>query len=150
VSQPAFAPVPATGEVRAVMATAAPEVGRAPKAGLLRPTRLEDSPLLGTPAPDAGFALGLAHRVVGRRELEREADRHDVELAVALVAAKRASLVGRGPMVGDVDAALAALGLAGDGPIDAAASARFAGLAHSYVTQRELVDSVDAASLLGR
>ncbi|HEV2427927.1 MAG TPA: hypothetical protein VGS61_06890 [Acidimicrobiales bacterium] len=150
MSQPSFTPVPAAGEVRAVMETPTPEVGRAPKPGLLRTTHPEAGRMLGTPGPDAGFALTIAHRVVARRDFEREADRHDVELGVALVAAKRASLVGRGPIVGDVDAAMAALGLGADGPVNAAVSARFAGLAHSYPAQRELVDSVDAAALLGR
>lgn len=150
MSQPSFTPVPAAGEVRPVMATPTPEVGRVPKPGLLRPTHLEAGPMLGTPAPDSGFALTIAHRVIGRRAFERDADRHDVELGVALVAAKRASLVGRGPVVGDVDAALGALGLAGDGAVGASQSARFAGVAHNYVAQRELVDSVDAATLLGR
>ncbi|MGH9020490.1 MAG: hypothetical protein ACRDV0_05665, partial [Acidimicrobiales bacterium] len=97
MSQPTFVPVPVAGQVRTVMPTPAPEVGRVAKTGLLRPTKLDAGPGQGSPAPDAGYALTLAHREVGRLDFAREGDRHDVELGVALVAAKRASLVGRGP-----------------------------------------------------
>jgi hypothetical protein len=59
---------------------------------------------------------------------------------VALVAAKRASLAGRGPTVYDVRAVLALFGLEGD--VSLSSCQPFAGLGHSYVAQRRFVDNV--------
>ena len=118
------------------MATATPEIGRTPKAGLLR-----HAPSItgaGTQAPGEGFAMTLAQRecedihVVG-------VSHHDLVVGIGLVAAKRASLAGRGPTVYDVRAALHLFGLGRNGVANTSA---FAGLAHSYVAQRRFVDGV--------
>jgi hypothetical protein len=148
VTQPTFAPVTAAGQVRPTMTTPPPEIGRTPKKGLLRPARPVAGLNQGTPAPDAGYALGVAHREVATLAFANEHDRHDVELGVALVAAKRASLLGRGPTLGDVRVAMDHFGLREAGVVDEARARPFAGLAHSYVAQRALVDSVDAAALV--
>jgi hypothetical protein len=139
VTQPSFVPIPTSAEVRPSYATPVPEVNRPPKAGLLR--HVPTSAGAGTPAPGGGFALTLAYRAVHDLELERPEDRHDLELAVAMVAAKRASHAGRGPTTGDVEAALRVLG-ADTAPVPAAATEALSGLAHSYVAQRALVDAV--------
>jgi hypothetical protein len=131
------------------MTTPAPEVGRAPKKGLLRPSRLPVGQGQGSPAPDAGYALGVAHREVAKLAFAHDHDRHDVELGVALVAAKRASIIGRGPTLGDVHVAMDHFGLRGVDVVDEALARPFRGLAHSYVAQRELVDSVDPTALTG-
>ncbi len=131
------------------MTTPAPEVGRAPKKGLLRPSRLPAGQGQGSPAPDAGYALGVAQREVDRLAFAHEHDRHDVELGVALVAAKRASLIGRGPTLGDVRVAMDHFGLRDADVVTETLAAPFRGLAHSYVAQRALVDSVDPAALSG-
>lgn len=145
MAQPSFTPVTEAGEVRPSMLTPPPEVGRTPKPGLLRHVP-RTAGLYGTPAPDEGFALTLAAREVGQLEFEHAHDREEVALAVGLVAAKRASLIGRGPTRGDVVRALEVLGVAS--PVTAAAARRFHGLAHSYVAQRRLVDAVDAGLLV--
>ncbi len=149
MTQPTFAPVTATSQVRPTMTTPAPEVGRTPKKGLLRPARLAVGQGQGSPAPDAGYALGVAHREVAKLAFAHEHDRHDVELGVALVAARRASLMGRGPTLGDVHVAMDHFGLRGADVVGEYLAEPFRGLAHSYVAQRALVDSVDAAALTG-
>lgn len=130
------------------MATPPPEFSRAPKAGLVRDPHARIGASYGTPAPDAGYALGLAARAVSALVFEHEHDRHDVVVGVALVAAKRASLVGRSPTRDDVDLVLAHFSLAS--PVARALSAVFAGLAHSYVAQRRFVDAVSEADLRPR
>ena len=131
------------------MPTPTPEFGRVQKAGLERPVRLADGLGSGTPAPGAGYAFTVARREVAKLVFTHEHDRLDVETGVALVAAKRASLVGRGPILDDVRVAMDHFGLRESAVVGGDAIRPFAGLAHSYVAQRALVDAVDAAALLG-
>ena len=67
---------------------------------------------------------------------------------MALVAAKRASLVGRGPTLDDVHVALDVLGVPREGAVTAELAHRFAGLSHSYVAQRAIADGFDASELV--
>jgi hypothetical protein len=102
----------------------------------------------GTQAPGEGFALTISERECVKLVFEHEHDRRDVIIGIGLVAAKRASIVGRGPQLGDVHVALDHFGLRDVPILDHAVVAPFRGLAHSYVLQRRLVDSVSDASLL--
>ncbi|HQU26667.1 MAG TPA: hypothetical protein PLS29_06505 [Acidimicrobiales bacterium] len=145
MAQPSFAPVPEAGEVRPTVPTQPPEIGRAKNPGLLR--HVPRSPgRYGNPAPNEGFALTLAARAVADLEVEHAHDREGLALAVGLVAAKRASLIGRGPTRGDVVRAMDLLGVRS--PVPGALARRFRGLSHSYAAQRDLVDTVDGADLL--
>jgi len=147
VTQPTFAPVPHAGEVRATVPTAPAELARPPKAGLQRSPTPPNGPGYGTPAPGEGYALTIAHHVLSSFTFENEHDRHDVELAVGLVAAKRASLAGRGPIPGDVKVAMHLFGLEAS-TISHVQCAPFSGVAHSYVAQRRFVDAVSAEQLV--
>lgn len=130
-----------SGEVRPTVATATPEIGRAKKAGLLR--HVPSIVGAGTQAPGEGFAMTLAEREC--KELHVEGvDHHDLVVGIGLVAAKRASLAGRGPTVYDVRAALDHFGLRHHG---SATTAAFVGIAHSYAAQRRFVDSVTEEQL---
>jgi len=60
------------------------------------------------------------------------------------VAAKRASLAGRGPTVYDVRAALDLFGLRSH---ETGTTGDFAGIAHSYAAQRRFVDAVTEEQL---
>jgi hypothetical protein len=102
----------------------------------------------GTQAPGEGFALTIAERECTKLKFDHEHDRRDVILGIGLVAAKRASLIGRGPQLGDVKVALALFGLRGAPTIDHQLSEPFRGLAHSYVLQRRFVDAVDGDELV--
>lgn len=123
------------------MRTAPAELARPPKAGLQRSPAPPSGPGYGTPAPGEGYALTIAHHVLASYTFENEHDRHDVEMAIGLVAAKRASLVGRGPIPGDVKVALDLFGLTAP-TLSHAQCAPFSGVAHSYVAQRRVVDGV--------
>jgi hypothetical protein len=147
VTQPTFAPVPLAGEVRATISTAPAELARTPKAGLQRSPAPPSGPGFGTPAPGEGYALTIAHHVLSTFSFENEHDRDDVELAIGLVAAKRASLVGRGPIPGDVHVALHHFGIEGT-VVTHAQCGVFSGVAHSYVAQRRFVDAVAAGELV--
>src|SRR5579863_7818883 len=130
------------------METGTPEFSRKPKAGLLRAVPAAGQVGRGTQAPGEGFALTIAARECAKLEFEHEHDRHDVALGVGLVAAKRASLIGRGPQLGDVHAVMNLFALRGAKVIDDSLSRPFRGLAHSYVLQRRLVDAVDGDELV--
>jgi hypothetical protein len=100
---------------------------------------------MGTPGPDSGFALRLAHRFEHELKLEEGETEHDVTLGVALIGSKRAALFGRAPSVYDVRFALNLWGFLDDAPAGLKASRRaaFSSISHDYVAQRSLVDSVD-------
>jgi len=130
------------------METGTSEFSRTPKAGLLHAMPAAGQAGRGTQAPGEGFALTIAARECAKLDFEHEHDRHDVALGVGLVAAKRASLIGRGPQLGDVRAVMNLFGLIGASSIDDQLSRPFRGLAHSYVLQRHLVDAVDGDELV--
>lgn len=130
------------------MTMATPELARTQKPGLQRTAIASKGAGHGTPAPGEGFALTIAHREVGKLMFAHEHDRHDVEVGIALVAAKRASIVGRGPILGDVQLALDLFELRGVDVIDHERCRGFAGLAHSYSAQRHFVDAVSDATLV--
>ena len=141
MSQPSFLPVTQGGQVRETVATSTPEIGRKKKAGLLGAPHEARGAGHGTPAPGEGYALTLASRLCDQMSFENPHDRADLECAIALIAAKRASLIGRGPMLEDVNVARDYLGLASD-LVSRDAARPYAGLAHSYVAQRRFVDAV--------
>jgi len=129
------------------MPTQTPEFARAKKPGLQRSARPAGGANKGTPAPDAGYALTIAHREVAKLAFEHEHDRHDVEAGIAVVAAKRASIISRGPTLDDVRVALELFGLHADAPVTHHDVKTFAGLAHSWVAQRQFADAVSNENL---
>ncbi|HUY16277.1 MAG TPA: hypothetical protein VMV11_01820 [Acidimicrobiales bacterium] len=147
MAQPSFSPVPLAGEVRPTMTTQTPELGRARKPGLERSAHRVSGTGLGTPAPGEGYALTIADRECKKLTFEHPEDLHDVIVGVAAVAAKRASVVGRGPTLSDVHVAMDHYGLRATSPVSRATTKHFQGLAHSYAAQRHFVDEVSAALL---
>jgi len=130
------------------METATSEFSRTPKPGLLHAVPDAGQAGRGTQAPGEGFALTIAERECAKLTFDHEHDRRDVILGVGLVAAKRASLIGRGPQLGDVKVAMNLYGLRDAPSIDSQLSEPFRGLAHSYVLQRRFVDAVDGDELV--
>lgn len=147
VAQPSFSPVPLAGEVRTTMSTPTPELGRGRKPGLERSARAASGKGLGTPAPGEGFALTIADRECRKLMLNHPERLHDVTVGVAGVAAKRASVMGRGPTLSDVHVAMDHFGLRDTSPVPRAFTKPFAGLAHSYAEQRAFVDAVSGELL---
>jgi len=72
----------------------------------------------GSPGPDQGFALRLAKRFADRLHLTPGENVEDVEVGVALLAARRAALFGRAPCIYDLDFAYTLWGFLFDGPED--------------------------------
>ncbi len=130
------------------METPTPQFARSPKPGLLRSAPSPGNASRGTQAPGEGFALTIAERVCAKLTFDHEHDRHDVALGVALVAAKRASIVGRGPQIGDVHVAMGIFGLRDVSVVSRQLAQPFIGIAHSYVAQRRLVDAVLSDQLM--
>ncbi len=130
-----------------MMPTPTAEIGRPKKAGLERSPKRLSGLGRGTNAPGEGYALTIAERECQKLEFARSEDRHDVTAGVAAVAAKRASLIGRGPTLGDVRAAMDLFGLRATSPVTREATKPFSGLAHSYAARRRFVDAVTAEQL---
>lgn len=129
------------------MTTPTPELGRVKKVGMERSPRREEGTGLGTPAPGEGYAFTIAERECEKLTFEHPHDRHDVRVGVGLVAAKRASVVGRGPTLSDVHVAMDHFALRASSPVARTTTAPFRGLAHSYAAQRRFVDAVSAEVL---
>jgi hypothetical protein len=150
MTQPTFVPISEADQVRPALHLHVPGAWTTSRPAELRsPTALKGRSV-GTPGPDAGFALRLARRFAHDLKLTEGETEHDVLLGCALIAARRAALFGRGPSIYDVQLALALWGFLVDGvPDDLLATRRraFASVSHDYVTQRALVDAIPEASL---
>ena len=72
----------------------------------------------GNPGPDQGYALVLAKRLVDRLHLEPGEDVDDVIAGCVGVALKRASLLGRAPVIHDLTAAYTIWGFLDERPDD--------------------------------
>lgn len=129
------------------MPTQTPELARPGKLALQRSPRPAGGANKGTPAPDAGYALTIAHREVAKLTFEHDHDRHDVEVGISVFAAKRASVISRGPALEDVRVALAHFGLGEGETVSHQDVKGFAGLAHSWVAQRRFADAISHEDL---
>jgi hypothetical protein len=149
MTQPTFVPIAEADQVRPARHLHVPGAWTTSRpAELVGPT-LRRGANLGTPGPDSGFALRLAHRFEHDLKLGDGESEHDVLLGVALVASKRAALFGRAPCVYDVRLALNLWGFLGDAPAGVREERRalFSSISHDYVAQRALVDSVPEETL---
>lgn len=150
MAQPTFVPVSDADRVRPSIPPPIPVPARANRPGELRSPTVPTGPGVGTTGPDQGYAIALARRLAPRLRLREGEDHHDVELGVALIAARRSGLVGRAPSAYDVEAAAGLFGFLDDAPPEELVAHRrraFLGVAHSYDAQRALIDSVPDASL---
>jgi len=149
MTQPTFVPISEADQVRPARHLHVPEAWTTNRPAELRtPTALRGRSV-GTPGPDAGFALRLARRFAHDLTLSEGENERDVLLGCALIAARRAALFGRAPSIYDVQVALALWGFLIDAPSDLieARRAAFSSVSHDYVAQRALVDAVPEASL---
>jgi hypothetical protein len=100
--------------------------------------------LFGTPGPNVGYAYTLAARVKDRFQIAQHEDFDDAFVVVAEIAAKRAALCGRAPVIGDVDVALSLLGYDGsaDNQFIELRSQLVRAASHEYQRRRAVVDAV--------
>ncbi|MCI4354434.1 MAG: hypothetical protein L3K06_03615 [Thermoplasmata archaeon] len=101
--------------------------------------------LLGTPGPNIGYALGLAHRVEDRLALAPHEHAQDALAVVAVVAMRRAAAFGRAPVSGDVEFAMNVLGYQGGCEPEFAEwrSGAIAGCDHDYARRQRFAAQID-------
>ena len=106
---------------------------------------------LGTPGPDQGYALVLAHRFEGRLYLTSGEHEADAVSGCTGVALKRASLFGRAPVMHDLTVAFTIWGFLREAPDDLVALRKplFEEVANPnhYAEQRRVVDMVPDEAL---
>jgi hypothetical protein len=144
MTQPVFVPISEADQVRPARHLNVPGPWTSSRPGDPRGPVRARGRSVGTPGPDAGFALRLARRFEGDLKLGQGEDEHDVLLGVALIGARRAASFGRAPSIYDVQFALNLWSFLTDvaPPAQDARRSAFAGVAHDYEAQRVLVDSI--------
>jgi hypothetical protein len=110
---------------------------------------MPSAPRLGSVGPDQGFALRLARLFEDRLELTGREHKHDAVAGCVPVATKRAALMGRAPVVYDLEHAFTLWGFLGGAPQELIElrEAAFQGAAHDYWIQRAIVDQVPEETL---
>ena len=149
MTQPTFVPIAEADQVRPARHLHVPGTWTTDRPADFKGPTVRQGATIGTPGPDSGFALRLAHRCGDDLKLGEGESEHDVLLGVALVASKRAALFGRAPCIYDVKLALNLWGFLQDVPAAVQESRRelFSSISHDYVAQRALVDSVPEETL---
>ena len=108
-------------------------------------------PLLGSPGPDQGYVLRLAHQFEGKLVLRAGEHERDALAGGCAVALKRASLYGRAPVVHDLTVALTIWGFLSEAAPELVdlRTHLFEEVAHPhhYGELRHLVDMVPEVSL---
>ena len=150
MTQPSFVPIVEADQVRPALRLEAPRPWVQDRPAELRFPVRPGGRHFGTPGPDQGYALRLARRAEERLVLRDGEEAEDVVVGAALLAARRAALFGRAPTAQDVDPAPAVWGFVDPSAPEALVETRrraFAGVAHDYPAQRELVDRVPEQAL---
>jgi hypothetical protein len=100
--------------------------------------------LLGSPGPNVGYALTLAHRVRDQFVLAPHEHLDDAMDVVAEIAMRRAALFGRAPVMRDLEFAMQVMGYRGDAAPDFVGWRVRAvhGAHHNYYERRSLVDAI--------
>ncbi|MFP5318464.1 MAG: hypothetical protein ACLGI2_09220 [Acidimicrobiia bacterium] len=104
---------------------------------------------LGRPGPDQGYALALAGRFSDKLELAEGEHAADAVAGCVALAMRRAGMLGRAPVVFDLELAFALFGFLGDAPADLVEwrHRAFRGASHDYWEQRAIVDQVPESTL---
>jgi hypothetical protein len=149
MTQPTFVPIADADQVRSARHLHVPDSWTTDRPAELHIPTAHKGPNVGTPGPDAGFALRLAGRYEDELRLGDGETVHDSLVGCALIAARRSALVGRAPCIYDVQVALALWGFLVDAPaeLQAARRAAFSSVSHDYVAQRALVDAIPEETL---
>jgi hypothetical protein len=150
MTQPKFAPIVESSEVRDAMRMPTPEPWVAHRPGdYFAAPGASRPPNTGICGPDQGYALHLAERFESRLRLVGHEHSQDVLSGAVAIAMKRASVFGRAPVSADIEIALRLYGFLG-GAVDDQIAARgraFAGSHHDYWQQRDLADFVPESTL---
>ena len=112
-------------------------------------SRQPEGPGMGTPGPDQGYALRLAHGMEDQLVVADGEHRHDAVAGCLGVALRRAALFGRGPTIHDLRVAFRIFGYLGGAPDELVAWRRplFDSAHHHYWDQRDIADLVPESTL---
>ena len=152
MAAPEFVPVPAAEKPRSYESPDhVPEPWMPDRPGDLA-GRQPEGPHLGYQGPDQGYALVLAERFRDRLHLQPGEQEDDTVAGALTVALRRASLLGRAPVIHDLTVALTIWGFLDPSPPDALAELRRAlftgvGHPHHYGQRRTIADIVPEATL---
>jgi hypothetical protein len=150
MTQPSFVPITEADQVRPALRLQVPAAWSPSRPADHRGAGQPTGRRLGTPGPDQGFALRLAHRRAPAFKLTEGEHLEDVVIGCALVAARRAALFGRAPSIHDLNVVVKLFGFESDSvPEDLVVYRRqaFDGVSHDYQKQRALVDSLPEETL---
>jgi hypothetical protein len=150
MTQPKFAPVAESGEVREAykLPVASEWISHRPSDYKPAP-HAAHRPNTGIPGPDQGYALHLAERLRDRLELTEAEHAEDVLIGATMIGLRRAALYGRAPISQDIELALHLFGYLDGSPEELVEPRErlFSGIAHDYWQQRDLADLVPEATL---
>ncbi len=149
MTQPTFVPIVESDQVRRAYQLEVPGIWTASRPSELRGTRAPSGSFLGSPGPDAGFALKLARRFEDRLVTVAGESHEDAVAGCTAVAMRRAASYGRAPVVHDLTHAFTLWGFLGGAPTDLleARSPLFRSAAHHYQARRTIADCVHEATL---
>ncbi len=150
MTQPKFAPITDRAGVRGAFKLPGASVwySHRPADYRSRPG-LVHGPNMGNHGPDQGYALLLAGRLRARLHLAEPEHADDVLAGVVAIALRRASIVGRAPMMGDLELAAMLFGYLDDAPepLVEERARLFDGISHDYCQQRDLADLIPESTL---
>jgi len=150
MTQPSYVPIVESDQVRPAYRLRTPGDWRQRRVAELVSPDAPQGKAIGTPGPDTGYAMLLAHELFAERvELTDAIALEDALVAGTVVAGRRAALFGRAPVAKDVELGLAIFGFLGGAPADLVAwrTPRIQALSHHYQEQRQLADAVPESTL---
>jgi len=149
LAQPDYVPLQDVDKVRPAERLPVPRRWLQDRPGEILGTSQPTGRRLGSPGPDQGYGLKLAHELVPRLELEPGESVEDVVVGCLGVGLKRASLFGRAPVIYDFELAYTLWGCLGGAPRDLVEFrvALFRAAAHQYQDQRDIADKVKEDTL---
>jgi hypothetical protein len=150
MTQPSYVPIVEADQVRAAYHLRTPGDWRQRRVAELIAPDWPRGREMGTPGPDAGYAMLLAHELFAERVTTTDGVTVEDALAgSAVVAGARAALFGRAPVAKDVELALTLFGFLSDAPADLVAwrTPRFQAVSHHYQEQRRIAASVPESTL---
>ncbi|MDP9071285.1 MAG: hypothetical protein M3N68_08370 [Actinomycetota bacterium] len=149
MAQPEYVPLSPADRVRPAERLPVPDQWLQDRPAELRDPGAPTGRRFGTPGPDQGYALTLAHRFEDRLELGEGEHGEDAIAGCVGVALRRAALFGRAPVIHDLELAFTLWGFLGGAPADLVEYRMplFQGVAHDYDRQREIAERVAESTL---
>ncbi len=149
MTQPSFVPIGEADQVRPAYQLTVPSIWTQSRPSELTSAVRPVGPQLGSPGPDQGFALKLAHRFLDRLILSSGESAEDAVAGCTAVGMRRCARFGRAPAIYDLTFAFTLWGFLGGAPDDLVIwrGPLFRSASHHYLAQRDIADSVREETL---